>query len=239
MRLVHTIACFVGALAVATVGATSYAQTPGGAQTGEQHVAAIKQNLAKSQKNLMQYQWTETTVVSYKGEEKSSTTYSCSHGADGKVVKTEVSAPPETKEKRGLRGKVVENKKEEMSSYMKSAVGLIKTYIPPDPTKIQACKDAGKMTMTVTDPGKRARIDFKDYEKPGDDLGVEIDLTTNQIVALSVASYLDDAKDAVNLSVKMGALTDGTGYPATIELDAPAKEIAVAVTNSDYQKKAN
>jgi hypothetical protein len=239
MRVMNTLTCFVCALAVLSGGATAYAQTAGEAPTAEQRVAAIKQNLAQSQKNLMQYQWTETTVVSYKGEEKSSTASSCSHGADGKVVKAPVSAPAEKKGKRGLRGKVAENKKEEMSSYMQSAVALIMSYVPPDPAKIQACKEAGKMTMTVTEPGKRARIDFKDYEKPGDNLGVEIDLTTNQILGLSVASYIDDAKDAVSLSVAMATLPDGTGYPSTIEIDAPAKEMAVAVTNSAYQKKVN
>ena len=241
---IHNILIALVCVPASVIGAlAAYAQTPATpaapAPTAEERVAAIKTNLAQSQQNLKHYQWTETTAISYKGEEKSRTANSCAYGADGKVAKTPVAAPAEAEGKRGLRGKVVEKKKEELGAYMQSAVALIKSYVPPDPAKLQACKEAGKMTMTVIEPGKRAKIDFKDYEKPGDNLGVEIDLATNQVLGLSVASYLADAKEAVNLSVAMAALPDGTEYPSTIKIDAPAKEMAVAITNSAYQKKTN
>jgi hypothetical protein len=177
--------------------------------------------------------------MNMKGEDKSTTQNTCSYGADGKVVKTPVAPKAEAEEKRGVRGKVVENKKEEIAAYMQGAVALVKSYIPPDPAKIQAAKDAGKVSMTPLDGGKRSRIDIKDYEKPGDNLGIEIDMATNQILGLSVASYLTDAKDAVTLDVKMASLPDGTGYPAAIVLDGKSQEIKVTISNSGYQKKAN
>ncbi len=215
--------------------ATSAPATP----TPAERIAAIKANLVQSATNLRQYQWTETQVVNFKGEDKSNTQKTCYYGADGKVVKTPVAPPAEEKGKRGVRGKIVENKKEEISAYMQSAIALVKSYVPPDPAKLQAAKDAGKVSMTVLDPGKRARIDIKDYEKPGDNLGVEIDMTTNQILGLNVASYLADAKDAVTLNVKMATLPDGTGYPGTIVLDGTAQKIKVTVSNSGYVKKTS
>jgi hypothetical protein len=69
-------------------------------------------------------------------------------------------------------------------------------------------------------------------------LGIEIDPATNQILGLSVASYLTDVQDAVMLDVKMAALADGTGYPGTIVLDGKAQKIKVTVSNSDYKKKS-
>jgi enoyl-CoA hydratase/carnithine racemase len=45
--------------------------------------------------------------------------------------------------------------------------------VPPNPVKIQAAKDAGKVSIDLLEPGKRARLNFRDYEKPGDNLGVE------------------------------------------------------------------
>ena len=218
--------------------ASTPASTPA-APTPADRIAALKANLVQSAQNLRTYQWTETQVVNLKGEDKSSTQKTCYYGADGKVVKTAVAPPAEGKGKPGLRGKIVENKKEEISAYMQSAIALVKSYVPPDPAKLQAAKDAGKVSMTVLDPGKRARIDIKDYEKPGDNLGVEIDMTTNQILGLNVASYLADAKDAVTLDVKMAALPDGTGYPATIVLDGKAEKIKVTVSNSGYVKKTS
>ncbi len=201
-------------------------------------VAALKANLATNMQNLKTYQWTETQVLNLKGEDKSASQFTCSYGADGKVVKTPVTPKAEADKKRGIRGKVAENKKEDMSEYMQSALALIKSYIPPDPAKIQAAKDAGKISVTPMEGGKRVRLDIKDYAKPGDNLGIEVDAVNNQISALSVASYLVDAKDAVKLDVKMSALADGTGYPAHIMFDGASKSVKVTLNNSDYKKKS-
>ncbi len=226
--------------ALALFGATlpAYAQEAAAPTTAER-VAAVKASLAQSMQSLKHYQWTETTVVNLKGDDKSTKQNTCYYGADGNVVKTPIAPAAEPEGKRGLRGKIIENKKEEIGAYMQSAVALIKTYIPLDPAKIQAAKDAGNVSMTVVDPGKLARLDIKNYEKPGDNLGIQIDMTTNKILGLSVASYLTDAKDAVTLDVKSATLPDGTGFPATILLNGVSQQIKVTITNSEYKKKSS
>ena len=211
---------------------------PAAAPAPEDRVTAIKTNLATSAQNIKQYQWMETQVFNLKGEDKSQTASTCSYGADGKIVKTPTAPKAEEEKKRGIKGKVVENKKEDISKYMQSVAALIKTYIPPDAAKIGAAKEAGKISMTPLDGGKRARLDIKDYAKPGDNLGIEIDMANNQVLGLSVASYLTEAKDAVTLDVKMASLPDGTGYPASILLNGVSQEIKVTITNTGYQKKA-
>ncbi len=222
----------------ATAPAAAPATAPAAAPTPEDRINAIKANLATSAQNIKQYQWMEMQVFNLKGEDKSQTQSTCSYGADGKVVKTPTAPKAEEEKKRGIKGKVAENKKEDISAYMQSTAALIKTYIPPDPAKIQAAKEAGKISMTPLDGGKRAKLDIKDYAKPGDVLGVEIDLANNQILGLSVASYLTEPSDAVTLDVKMASLPDGTGYPANILLNGVSQEIKVTITNSGYQKKA-
>jgi hypothetical protein len=204
--------------------------------TTDERVAAIKQSLQKSMQQVRQYQWTETTAVSLKGEEKSRTQNSCAYGADGKVQKTPTSAPAEAKEKRGLRGKVVEKKTEEMSDYMKKAVSLIHAYVPPDPAKIQACKDAGKVGVQVLEPDKRVQVQFRDYHQAGDMLGIELDITKNLLLGYQVTSFIEKPEDAVNLNVRFATLADETIYAADVVLDVKAKEIKVNVQNSDYRK---
>ena len=49
MRFQHIITTLVCALATIAVGATLYAQTTGGNSAAAERVAAIKQNLAKSE----------------------------------------------------------------------------------------------------------------------------------------------------------------------------------------------
>ena len=207
--------------------------------TAPERAAMLKATMAASQVVLKQYEWIQTTVVSLKGEEKSRKQERCYYGADGGVQKIEVSKSPEPKKKRGLRGRIAQSKKEELTDYMKSAVSLVKTYVPPSPARIQAAKDAGKVSIDVLQPGKRARLNFRDYEKPGDNLSVEVDLANNRPLGLKVSTYLEDAKDAVTLDVRMGQLNDGTTYPSNVTLEAKAKNLKVTVQNSGYRKTTN
>jgi hypothetical protein len=204
--------------------------------TAAERATLLKANIATSQAVLRQYEWIETTVVNLKGEEKSRKQERCYYGADGGLQRVETSSTPPPKKKRGLRGNIAEGKKEELTDYMKSAIALVKAYVPPNPAHIQATKDAGKVSIEVLQPGKRARLNFRDYAKPGDNLGVEVDLVSNRPLGLKVATYLEDAKDAVTLEVRMGQLNDGTTYPSDVTLDAAAKKLKVAVTKSGYRK---
>ena len=196
----------------------------------------LKATLAASQAVLRQYEWIETAVVSLKGDEKSRKQARCYYGADGAVQKIELSKSPEPKKKRGLRGRIAENKQEELTDYMKSALALVKSYVPPSPSRIQAAKDMGKVSIEILQPGKRVRLNFRDYEKTGDNLGVELDLANNRPLGLKVSTYLDEAKDTVTLDVRMDQLNDGTTYPLNVTLDAKAKKLKVTVQNSGYRK---
>lgn len=219
-------------IALAALALPVFAQQP----TAAERAAMLKATLAASEAVLKEYEWIETTVVSLKGEEKSRKQQRCYHGADGGVQKVEVNSTPEPARKRGLRGRIAESKKEELTDYMKSAVALVKAYVPPSPARIQVAKDAGKVSIDLLEPGKRARLNFRDYEKPGDTLSVEVDLANNRPLGLKVATYLEDAKDAVTLDVSMGQLNDGTTYPSDVALDAQAKKLTVTVKNSGYRK---
>jgi hypothetical protein len=180
----------------------------------------------------------ETTAVSIKGEEKSRTQNNCYYGADGKVQKTPVAAAPaeDSKKKRGLRGKIVENKKEEISESTKEAVALVKQYVPPDPARIQAAKDAGKLSVIPPDAKGMVAVVIKDYLKVGDSLTITVNAATDTISGLTVATFTDSAKDAVGLKVSWGSFPDGTVYVATIHLDVAAQNLAVAIENTGYKK---
>jgi hypothetical protein len=230
-------------LILAALALPALAQQP----TPAERAALLKATMEASQAVLKQYEWIETTVVSLKGEEKSRKQERCYYGADGGLQKVEISATPGVQKvevnstpppekKRGLRGKIAASKQEELTDYMKNAIALVKSYVPPNPAKIQAAKDAGKVSIELLEPGKRARLNFRDYAKPGDNLGVEVDLVSNRPLGLKVTTYLDDPKDAVTLDVRMGQLNDGTTYSSDAALDAKAKKLTVTVKNSGYRK---
>jgi len=215
------------------------------APTPQERVAALKQSLAESQARIRQYEWIETTVITLKGEEKARTQKRVYYGADGKLTKLAIGdapAPAPAPAGRGgrggrLKGKIVENKKDEMKEYMEQAVALVHRYVPPKPEDIQRAKDAGKVKAGPTAPG-RARLEFADYLKPGDLLAIDVDAANNRLAALTVASYLEKPDDKVALDVQLGALADGTGYTAQTTLDAAAKHIRVVIQNSGYRPLA-
>jgi hypothetical protein len=211
-------------------------QPPDAAAAKKDHAAAIKDSLQKSMAALRQYEWVETTAVSLKGEEKSRTQNKCAYLPDGKVLKTPLSAPaPEGKQPRGVRGKVVESKTEEISDAAKEAVGLVKQYVPPDPARIDSAKAAGRVSVTPPDAAGQVRMVIKDYLKPGDSLTLDVNAATDRIAGMTVATFTDK-KDPVGLKVAWGALPEGWVYPAKIQLDVPSQKLGVAVENSGYKK---
>ena len=211
-----------------------------GAQGGEgpqERVAALKKSMAASQQELRKYQWVETTTVSLKGEQKSFKEQSCYYGADGKLQKLPIASSPPPKKKGGLRGKIIESKTEEMTATMKQAVGLVKTYVPPDPALIDRAVKSGNVAVEMIQPGKVARIDIKNYELPGDMLAITIDATTNHLLGIKVNTYLGDPSKPVTMTSTMGQLQDGTTYTARTEISVPAEQIVVGVANAGYRPR--
>jgi len=199
------------------------------------HVTAVKESFQKSMAALRQYQWIETMSVSLKGEEKSKTQSNCSYGPDGKVQKVPLAPPAEEEKKKGLRGKAVENKKEEISAATKEAIGLVKQYVPPDPARIEAAKTAGRVMVSVPDPAGIVRLVIKDYLKAGDSMTLEVKGASDVISGVTIATF-NDKKEPVGLKVAFGALPEGTIHPAKIQLDVPAQNLTVMIENSNYKK---
>ena len=209
------------------------------APSPDERIAALKQSLQDSQKRLRQYEWIETTVVSLKGEEKSRKQVRCYYGADGKIQKLPLTEPA-AEQRGGRRGRgrvkqaIVENKKEELQDYMERAVSLVHHYVPPNPDDIDKAKQAGNVAVRPL-PAGGVRLELTNYIKPDDRMGIDIDATANRLLAVNVASYLDDPADAVNLAVQFGALPDGTNYTAQTTLDATGKKVQVVIQNSGHR----
>jgi hypothetical protein len=221
-------------MAQAPQGQPPQAQPP---PTPQQRVAMLKQWLQASQAQLRTYEWVETTAVSVKGEEKSRKQNTCYYGVDGKLQKVAAAEPAADSGGGRLKKRIVAKKKEEMTEYMQEAAALIHSYVPPDPNRIQQSVNAGKMTMSPQDGGRRVQLVFKDYLKTGDSLSVDIETATNRLMGMSVASYLADSpSDAVQLNVEMGVLPDGTIYTAKTTLVAAAKDLTVVTENAGYRR---
>jgi hypothetical protein len=207
--------------------------------TPQQRAAAIRQQLQASQAVLRGYEWIEMTVVSKDGEQTSRTQKRCYYGADAKLQKVVLEQTASQPRGGPLMRHLAEEKKKEMTEYMQRAAELIHSYVPPVPSLLQRAVDSGKLAVQVIEPGRRARLNFADYLKPGDTLGIEVELQTNRPLGITVSTYLDSRDDAITLGVTMATLADGkTIYVPRTQLDAKAKGVSVVVENSGYRRMA-
>ena len=221
--------------ALVSIGAAASLQDPAAKEQLQARIAEVKASLAKNQEALRTYTWQETTEISLKGDVKSKTQNECTYGPDGKVQKKLLSAPAEKKDApRGLKGKIVENKVDDMKDYMESTAKLIKLYVPPDPAKMQAAMQAGKGALTNPSAGK-AVLTFTDYALPGDKFIMTFDTAGKKIASVNVNTYLDKPGDSVTLAANFTSLPEGPNYLSSTLLDATAKKIQVKTTNSGYK----
>lgn len=206
-----------------------------GKQALQQRVAELKQSMAANKAKLKNYTWTETTLVSIKGDTKKDSQQQCRYGPDGKIQKTPlgVQAPPK-EPPGGLKGRIVAKKMAEMKSYTERLKSLISHYAPPDPQRFQSEMQAGKASMTLS-PGTAVLV-FTDYYKPGDKVTLSFDTAGKKVSSYNVDTYLDDPKkDVVTLTNQFASLPDGTNHLQETVLDAQGKQIQVKTTNSDYE----
>ena len=203
----------------------------------QQKLAAAKQAAALNQKALRSYSWVEKTELSLKGEVKNTKVDMCRYGPDGKVQKTPVVEPPPPEKKRGMKGKMIANKTEEMKSELEAAVALVQQYLPPSPDMMQVVMNAGTASISQAGPG-RASLKFPGYAKANDALTLTFDSTVKALQQIDVQTWLDEPDNAVTLKVTMNALPDGVSYPGTLVLGMPKSSIEVRITKSNYQKLA-
>jgi hypothetical protein len=222
--------------AVVVVVLPAFSQEVGANPELQQKVTALKQAVAQNQQALRQYTWTETTQMVFKGETKSTKQSQCQYGPDGKVQKTAIGgdAPPAEK-KRGLKGRVIEKKKDEMKDYMERVASLIKRYVPPEGSQMQESFQSGKAALKPADGGILTIV-FADYAKPGDSVALAFDAAAKKVRGYDVKTYLDAPEDVVALKVVFDSLPDGTNHVAQSVLDATAKQIQIRTTNSGYNK---
>ena len=212
------------------------ATLPAIAQNGDmqQKLAEVKQAAALNQQALRQYQWTETTQLTLKGDAKPASQKLCQYGPDGQVQKTPIGPPPEQPSGGRLKQRVIAKKKGEMLDYMDDVKSVLAMYVPPDPQRMQAAFTAGKVSLNPA--GGMLNVIFADYAQPGDRMTLTFDSSSKKIVSLSVNTYMGQAKDAVTLQVQMATLPDGPNYAQQTVLNATAKELVVTTTNSGYRR---
>lgn len=202
----------------------------------QDNVNLIKQNLVESKENIKKYEWIETVTTFVKGEQKSVKQNQCYYGVDGQLTKIATGATTSaSKNPPGLRGKMAQNKKEEMADYIEAALAKIKAYIPPKAETIQKVYNDGNVSVKILEPGKKIKLDFPNYSQQGDLVGITIDKANKLLLGYNINTFVEDQKDPVSLAIVLKTLPDGTSYPSEITFNSTSKNVKIVLTNSGHK----
>ena len=225
--LVIAIAAMLGTAAVS-------AQNP----ELQQKVADVKQAMAANKQALAQYTWVEQVTVSLKGEQKKQEHFQVHMGPDGKPQKQPLDAPQQAAAPSGGRVKqhVVEKKKDEYKEYVDQIKALIQQYVPPEKTMLEQAAQKGNIALGPAGgaPGIY-RLVISNYVKQGDKMTLEFDKDHKALVSVSIASYLNDPKDAVNVTVAFAGIPGGPNHVASQTIDGVSKQLTIVIANNNYQ----
>ena len=205
----------------------------------QQKVAEIKEAVAANRQALAQYTWVEQDTISLKGEQKKQEHFQVRLGPDGKPQKTplDAQAAPAAPSGGRLKQHIVEKKKEEYKDYADQIKALIQQYLPPDKEKIEAARQSGNISLGTAAGGPgQYQLVIANYVKQGDKMILVFDKAQKGIVRLSIASYLNDPKDAVTVDAEFGRIPGGPNHVSTQTINGVSKQLTIAVQNSNYQK---
>jgi hypothetical protein len=225
-------------LLVLLVGAVFTIRAPAQNQGVQERVTDIKQAAAKNKQALAQYTWLEQVTISLKGEEKKQEHFQVRMGPDGKPLKTSLDPPTEASAPEGgrLKRHVVEKKKEEYKEYADRMKTLAQQYVSPDKDLLQQAYAQGNVTLGPTAGApNELQLVIHNYVKPQDSMTLVFDKAEKQLRQIRIASYMDDPKDALNMTVQFIPLPDGTNHVSNLMMDGVSKHMNVAIQNSNYR----
>jgi len=210
---------------------------PANAQNPElqQQVSDVKQSMAKNKQALASYSWNEQVTISLKGEEKKQEHFQVRLGPDLKPQKTSLDPPPPPPSGGRLRQHVVAKKTEEYQDYADQMKALAQQYVPPDGSLLQQAFAQGNILIGPAGAPNEIQLVIHNYLKPQDSMTLVFDQTQKELLRIQISSYMNDPKDAMNLTVQFSRLPDGTNHVSNLVIDGVSKQLNIAIQNANYQ----
>ena len=188
---------------------------------------------AANRKQLASYVWTRTVQVFIGGALKNTIVSSISVGPDGKLVTTAVSStptdPPPTK---GIRGNIARKKMGEMKTYIENAMTVTASYIYLSKGKMVDYFDAAGVSQS----GNTISVVGTNVNQTNDQLTMKLTTGTLAYISQSFTSTITGG-DAISGVCNYKTFSNGLTAFNTGELDLPAKDMKLMVSNSAYAKK--
>lgn len=220
----------IGALAaiLCALSLAALAQSTNPGAMADQYAASAKKNAELTR----HYAWQMRIALTVKGDPKPASLYQMRFDADGKLQKTLLSAPPEEKKARGIRGRIKENKIEDFKEWADTLGDLVKDYMAPTPGTMM---DFYAKAAYSQSPDGTVQVSASGFIQPKDKVTFWLDPATKSPRRFAFQTVLDE--DAVSGQVDFGQVTDGPQYAARLVVNVPGKEVSATIENFNYQRQ--
>ena len=190
---------------------------------------------------MQHFTWKSRTELKVKGESKKVKVEQVRYGSDGQLQKVtlEESSPPPSDQKSGrrggrIKGKVIENKKEEFAELMQKLVVVAQSYGHIPPEQMQAFLKNAKFSMGSGPQEGTVQISGKGALNPDDSMNIWIDKQTLMMRRIEITTVLD--KKPVLMTSEYIQMTNGPCFQSKATLQYPDKQIEVTVENFEQQQ---
>lgn len=187
---------------------------------------------AANRAQLASYVWTRTVQIFADGELKVTNVSSLSVGPDGKIVTTAVSSIPAKPLPGGIRGDMAKKKIEEIKKYVDDALQVSSGYLYMSKGKMVDFFDNGGISQS----GNTITVTGSNVNKPNDQLTMNVATGTLAYISQSFKSTITNG-DAISGTINYKTFSNGLTAINNSELDLPAKNMKLMVSNTNYAKK--
>jgi hypothetical protein len=187
---------------------------------------------AANRAQLASYVWTRTVQIFADGELKVTNVSSLSVGSDGKIATTAVSSTPAKPLPGGIRGDIARKKIAEIKKYVDDALQVSAGYLYMSKGKMVDYFDNGG----ISESGTTITVKGSNVNKPNDQLTMMIATGSLAFISQSFSSTVTNG-DAISGTINYKTFSNGLTAMNNGELDLPAKNMKLMVSNANYAKK--
>lgn len=197
----------------------------------EQFALDVSKADAANTEKLKAFIWKRHSTTTVKGEVKATLINEVSFDDKGEIQVTNIDAETTVKNKRGIRGRVQDNKMEDNMEYVSKGLQLALAYTYM--SKGQLLDFFEKSTITEKD-GK-VEVTGENILMEGDKLTVLIDAATKLFIDKKFSSKLGE--DPIDGEIKYEKFSSGIVHGSETVLNLPGKNAVINAKNQDYTQR--
>ena len=203
------------------------------AQVTQDNVPGIGQKMKQNAEALHQYSYKRRTEVRFKDQSRGARVELVRY-VDGKMETVPLETPARSPQqgRGGLRGRMVQKKKEEMKEEVEALTGLLHRYLTPASAGMGSLLEKASVSRTGPQPDAAVQVVAKGIVEPKDSLALTWSVVNHRPEKIEVHTELNGKP--VSVTIEYASLPDGPFYPARTVVSSPKQDLAITIDSFEY-----